>query len=652
MHYQWGWLMLNRMAVCLFLFFVAGGLPALAAEGPPADTASVQTTWQLLSYIAVDYSGAVANGAVISQSEYAEMTEFAQTAAKRIDTLPDKSARADLQKRVAALQRAIADKATADRVAILANDGAAELIKAYPIPLTPKAAPDLARGAQLYQTHCAACHGAAGAGDGPQAASLDPPPIAFTDRARARQRSIFGLAQVIDQGVEGTSMPSFAALPAQDRWALAFYVGGFAYPASTAAEGEQLWKSDATLRQSFDMKSLVMTTPAALAASMGEDKAVALVTYLRHHPDAVTAQQASGTLTLARTRLAAAVAAYEKGDGKQASNLALSAYLDGFEPIEPIIASRNKALMVRIETAMAQVRSSIAGHASVADVRAELAALDGLFAEAELAMAPDQASAAASFVGAFTILAREGLEALLIIVAMIAFLHKAERAEMLPYVHAGWAVALGAGALTWALATWVIAISGASRELTEGFGSVFAAVVLLWVGLWMHGKSQAQQWQHYIHDKMRGALTTRRSGWLLFGLAFVVAYREIFETILFFAALWTQGNGGAVLGGALSAVVALGVIAWILLHYSRTLPIGKFFAYSSLLIAVLAVVLIGKGVAALQEAGYLPIALLHGAPRIELLGIFPTTQGVAAQILMAMLLVAGVLWNRHQIKKA
>jgi high-affinity iron transporter len=57
-------------------------------------------------------------------------------------------------------------------------------------------------------------------------------------------------------------------------------------------------------------------------------------------------------------------------------------------------------------------------------------------------------------------------------------------------------------------------------------------------------------------------------------------------------------------------------------------------------------------VAALQEAGYLPIALMHGAPRIELLGIFPTTQGVAAQILMAMLLVAGVLWNRHQIKKA
>src|SRR5690606_23417907 len=128
------------------------------------------------------------------------------------------------------------------------------------------------------------------------------------------------------------------------------------------------------------------------------------------------------------------------------------------------------------------------------------------------------------------------------------------------YVHAGWAAALSAGALTWVAATWLIAISGASRELTEGFGSLFAAVVLLWVGLWMHGKSHAQQWQRYIREKMQGVLT-RRSGWFLFGLAFLVVYREVFETILFYTALWTQGNGGAVIGGALGAVVLLGLIA-------------------------------------------------------------------------------------------
>jgi high-affinity iron transporter len=446
-------------------------------------------------------------------------------------------------------------------------------------------------------------------------------------------------------------MAAFDTLPPQDRWALAFYAGGFAYPPSAAAAGERLWQGDAALRQRLDMERLVALTPAALAAEIGEDKAVALMAYLRHHPDAVLDQQATGTLTLARNRLAAALTAYEKGDRKQATDLALSAYLDGFEPIEPIVAARDKALMVRIETAMAQVRSSIARQAPVADVRAQLATLDGLFGEAEHALTPERASATSSFIGAFTILAREGLEAILIVVAMLAFLRKAERPEMLPYVHGGWAAALGAGALTWVAATWVIAISGASRELTEGFGSVFAAVILLWVGLWMHGKSHAEQWQRYIREKMQGVLT-RRSGWFLFGLAFLVVYREVFETILFFTALWTQGNGGAVLGGALSAAVLLGLVAWGMMRYSRTLPIGQFFAYSSLLIAVLAVVLIGKGTAALQEAGYLPITPLAGIPRIELLGLYPTVQGVAAQALMVVLLIAGVAWNRHQAGKA
>src|SRR3546814_9050904 len=118
----------------------------------------------------------------------------------------------------------------------------------------------------------------------------------------------------------------------------------------------------------------------------------------------------------------------------------------------------------------------------------------------------------------------------------------------------------------------------------------------------MQGKSRADQWQRYIRDKLDKALSAR-SAWFLFLLAFVVVYREVFETILFYAALWTQGNGGAILGGAGTAMIVLGVIGWAMLRYSRKLPIAQFFAYSSALIAVLAVVLAGKGVAALQEAG-------------------------------------------------
>jgi high-affinity iron transporter len=274
-----------------------------------------------------------------------------------------------------------------------------------------------------------------------------------------------------------------------------------------------------------------------------------------------------------------------------------------------------------------------------------------LFGEAETVLGASEASSTASFLAAFTILLREGLEAILIVIAMIAFLNKAGRRDVLPYVHGGWIAALGAGVVTWVVATWVIGISGAARELTEGFGSLLAAVVLLWVGVWMHGKSHADSWQRYIRDKM-GAALNKQSAWFLFALAFVVVYREVFETILFYAAIWAQGNGGAMLAGAAAASVILAGIAVAMMKFSRRLPIGEFFRYSSWLIAVLAVVLIGKAASALQEAGYLPVNPLPGFPRVELLGLYPTREGVIAQVVMAVLLIAGFLWNNSRASKA
>ncbi|ODP37478.1 iron permease [Sphingomonas turrisvirgatae] len=616
-----------------------------------AQTAPAQTIWRLLDYIAVDYPEAIADGKVVNPTEYDEMKEFSATASKLIGELPATPAKANLARQATALERIIATKAPPPAIAAAARGLAADLIKSYPVPLAPSVAPDFARGKALYAQHCASCHGVTGNADGPQAKDLEPPAIAFTDEARARERSVFALYQVIEQGLDGTSMTSFAELPPQDRWALAFYAGSFAYPDDKASSGKALWAADAALRKSFDLERLVGLTPAALAAELGEDRAQQVTAYLRRNPEAAATNQASGTLTLARSRLDEALAAYGRGDRKAATDLALSAYLDGFEPVEAVLSARDNALMIRIEGAMADLRAAIARGDPVAAVQSRVSTLDGLFAAAETALAPSEASATSSFVAAFTILVREGLEAILIVIAMITFLAKADRRDVLPYVHGGWIAALVAGAGTWAAATWLITVSGASRELTEGFGGVFAALVLLWVGIWMHGKSHADAWQRYIRDKLGHALN-RRSAWFLFGLAFIVVYREVFETILFYAAIWSQGNGGAVIAGALAASAVLAVIAFVMLRYSRTLPIGKFFAYSSALIAVLAVVLIGKGSAALQEAGYLPITPWAGLPRSELLGIYPTRETIVAQLVMGTMLVLGFLWNRRSAAKA
>ncbi len=625
--------------VMLALAAVAAAAPAHAQT--PAQ--QVQTSWRLLDYIAVDYREAVAGGRIINQLEYDEMVEFSGSVSETLAALPEKPERAALIRDARALEGAIAAKAEPADVARRAKGLSQRLLDAYPVPLAPAQVPDVARGASLYAQNCASCHGAKG--EGPPAnsdfARLDPAPIPFADRERARDRSVFSLYQVVTQGLEGTAMQSYASLSDEDRWALAFYSGTLAYPDASA--GERIWREDESVRALVpDLAALIAITPAELEAKIGPEKAAAVIAYLRSNPEAVTARAggSNASLQLARERLRESVAAYARGDRAQANSFALSAYLDGFEPVEAVLATRDGALMGRVEQAMAGFRVAIARGEPEPQLRSRLTRVEALLDEAERALAPEASSGLATFLGAFAILLREGLEALLVVIAMIAFLTKAGRRDALPYVHGGWVAALVAGAATWVVATYAISISGQSREVTEGVGALLAAVILLSVGVWMHGKAQADEWRRYIAEKMTGALS-RGSAWFLFGLAFIVVYREVFETILFYAALWTADNGGTILAGALTAAVLLAVIAWAMLKLSRKLPIGQFFRYSAILIAVLAVVLAGKGVGALQEAGVIGVTPVPGVPRVPILGLLPTAEAIGAQLLMIAALVIG-----------
>ena len=613
-----------------------------------ADDAAVQTTWRLLDYIAVDYRGAIADGEIISQLEYDEMREFTASVTERLAALPPHETRPRLVAEARALEAAVARRVPPAQVERDARALAEALLAAYPVPLAPTELPNLGRGAALYAEQCAACHGADGAARVAAAAALDPPPIDFTDRSRARDRSIFALYQVTTQGLEETSMQSFAHLPPEDRWALAFHVGRFAYPDDLAAEGERLWRSDPGVRALVpDLQALVSLTPAALAARIGEDRATAVTAYLRGHPDLVVQRAGTGSLAIAQDRLARSLAAYRQGQRDQASDLALEAYLEGFEPVEALLGARDGNLVVQVEREMGELRAAIGREAPAEDVAARVERLQALFGEAEAALAPDAASATSTFLGSFAILLREGLEALLIVIAMITFLVRADRRELLRWVHAGWIAALVGGVATWWAATHIITISGADRELTEGFGSVLAAAVLLFVGIWMHDKAQAGAWQAYVKAKLDRALG-QGSAWLLFGLAFVAVYREVFETIIFFAAIGAQGESGAMVGGIAVAAVLLAVIAWAMLRVSRRLPIAKFFQYSAALIAVLAVVLAGKGFAALQEAGLIGVTPLAGFPRSPILGLYPTLETLGAQAVTILLLAAGFYRSRRR----
>ena len=606
--------------------------------------------WQILDYLSVDYAGAVRDGAVVSESEFDEMREFARTARTKIMQLQPRPEQPVLVKDADALVAAIDAKKDPQSVAHAAKSLGDGLLAAYPIPLAPRTAPDVKLGSSVYAANCASCHGVTGKGDGPAAARLYPPPIAFTNANRARQRSVFALYQIVGQGIPGTAMPAFGRLSDADRWAVATYLGQFSHEPRQVDDGAQLWNTDETVRREVGgLEGFVRQSEAELSTKVGVQKAASAMAFLHLHPDVLTALAAGQTMKVARERLAQSVAAYEGGDAKRATDLALASYLDGVEPFEQALAARNEDLKNDIEAQMGRLRSLLAARAPVEDVRKQAAALTELFTDAEHTLAPSEADASAVFFGSFTILVREGIEALLVVVGMLAFLRKAQRFELLPYVHAGWTGALAAGALTWAAATYLVSISGANREVTEGLSSLFAAAVLLSVGVWMHQKSAAGKWQAYLHDKMSAALTTR-SALFLFGLSFIAVYREVFETILFYAAMWDQGQNSAVLLGLGAGSATLAVISVLLLKFSARLPIGKFFQISSWLVAVLAVVLTGKGIAALQEAGWIaPHAI--AAPRLEVLGIYPSTVGLAAQVIVLLALVAFFMRDVHRARE-
>ena len=627
-------------AMRLILLALALCLSATASAEEP----DVRTTWRLLDYIAVDYASAVSDGRVADEFEYREMVEFSDVVARQVAAFPDTKDNQALIRRSDQLRALIANKEPAERVGRFARALAASLLTAYPVPLAPSQAPDLVRARTLFAQNCASCHGAAGSAPPAAMQALDPPPIDFTDIDRARQRSAFGLYQVITQGLEGTSMASFASLSDEDRWALAFYAGSIAF--EDVAKGERIWREDDGIRQLVpDLQTLAALTPESLAEQIGEDRALAVMAYLRANPDAVGQANDAGSLAFVRDMLDRSLSAYQAGDREEARELALSAYLDGFEPLEALLATRDGGLMREVEQALGQFRAGIESGANPSELQQLRARIDSLLARAEEALAPEAASEISTFLGAFTILLREGIEALLVVIAMIAFVKKSQRSEVLPYVHGGWIAALLAGVATWVVATYFVSISGASREMTEGIGALLAAVILVSVGIWMHGKSQAEEWRRYIQEKMGKALS-RGSAWFLFGLAFVVVYREAFETILFYAALWNPQSSGILLAGALSAVALLALIAWAMLRYSRKLPITQFFRYSAILIAILAVILAGKGVGAFQEAGVLTATFIAGLPRLAELGFFPTVETIVAQLLTLLALIVGFRVNR------
>ena len=618
------------------VFAIAVGLSLSFA----AQADNLQQLLQLVDYVGVDYAEAVADGKVIHEGEYQEMQDFSSGIAQLIQTLPDGEGKQVLQQQAARLAGLVADKADASEVRRVTATMRESVIANYQVTVVPRKQVDLQRGAALYAEQCASCHGAQGDGNGPLAKGLEPPPIDFTDRERYAQRTLYGLYNTITQGVADTSMQSYHELPAEDRWALAFYVGSIAAQSDADRLDAETLLADPGLKPLFDVQKLTVTTPAEAAQQYGEAGAQ-LMAYLRTHPELVFQQKSP--LTFSRNRLDDVLAAYRAGDSKQAYQLAVEAYLEGFELVEQALNAIDPALRLRVEQDMTTLRTRIRQGAPLAELEQEVAAIQSLLDESADRLQTTGLSGGAAFTAAFFILLREGLEAILVVAALAAFLVKTGHRQNMRYLHAGWIGALVLGFFTWWASVSLVEISGTSREVTEGLAALLATAILFYVGFWLHDKTSAAQWKKFIETHVNRALSSGTL-WGLAGLSFIAVYREVFETILFYQALWVQADEAGqsmALAGFVIAAGILAVLALLIMRYSARLPLRQFFSVTGILMFVLAVIFAGKGVAAMSEAGYIPYVYIS-FPRIELLGIYPNLPGLLLQL--GLLLLALYLW--------
>ena len=632
-----------RMFVCFIAILgMAGANRAVPAAQDPAPTVA-----HMLGYIGVDYPATVAKGKVKDSAEYAEQGEFAGRVRELLAKLPEVPEKADLLKQAAQLARLIQTKADGERVAALTERMRETLVRAYNVTVAPRHAPDLAKAATLYEAQCAGCHGTEGRGNGALAKGLDPAPVDFKERARQEQRSVYALYNAITLGVPGTAMQSYAQTLSEDeRWMLAFQVSNFLDNDETRRTGAALWKGDKYRAQFPGLRQITNLSPRQANATFGAEGPMVLA-YLRSAPQQVTPKESP--LVFSARLLNESLTRYKEGQAELAYELAVSAYLEGFELAEAGLATVKPELKQQVEREMYTYRNLIKSRASVAELTPVVQRIEVLLAQARSLLDDASLTPAVAFTSSFVILLREGLEAILLLAVIVAFLIKTARRDALKYIHIGWIMALLLGIATWVIAAYVVDISGANRELTEGITALLAAAILLYVGFWLHNKLQAQRWKEFIETKIHGALNDGAL-WSIALVAFIAVYREVFETVLFYQTLWLQaGSGGQhmVLVGFGSAAAALVVLAWLIFKFSVRLPLRLFFAVNSVLLYLLAVVFAGKGVAALQEAGKLPMSPVH-FPTIDVLGIHPSLEGLGLQALLIMAAAVFVFLNRRK----
>ncbi len=631
-------ILISAVSSFLLLASPQQGVQSPASSGDMAPVVQrIATTVQLA---AQEYRIGVSGGRVIMAAEVEEAGLFLAEARRTAERLPPESSRATigaLDEMIAAVNRT----ADPDSLAAAARTLTSGLAERYGVDVdqVPTSAPPLARGAQVYQQNCAGCHGLAGRGDGPDGLGLTPPPGALSDGVRLVDVSPLDFYRRITIGVAGTAMPAYETrLSAADRWAAAAYATLLRYPAPAGEVPPGL--------RSFGTTARMSDIQVAEALGVPMERASAVIAAVRSFHGQEAGAEAAVVFADVNRRLDSVLTLAAAGQRAEASGEAFEAYLT-FEQVESGVRAVDPALAAELEAEFATLRGRAGGGATAEELstlRAELAT--GL-ARAERVLGKPM-TRTELFVQSFVILLREGLEAILVIGALIAFLVKTGNARRRRDIHFGVGAAIVVSLLTAVAFETVFRISAASQEVLEGVTMLVATAALFYVSYWLLSKMEVAKWNRFVKGKVQDALVSG-SAFALPSVAFLAVYREGVETVLFYKALLVAGPAsGAVMPVVLGIAAASGVLGVVYILINRfgvRLPLKPFFGVTSAFLYYMAFVFMGKGIAELQGGGVVPITVVSWAPQIERLGIYRTVESLAAQGVLLVLLLGALVWT-------
>ncbi|MCX8573744.1 MULTISPECIES: FTR1 family iron permease [unclassified Gilliamella] len=304
------------------------------------------------------------------------------------------------------------------------------------------------------------------------------------------------------------------------------------------------------------------------------------------------------------------------------------------------------------EYQFAKIKRLMSDGASNKTVRAEIDVILKMLHEDANELDGKKESGWSVLLASFIIIFREGLEAILVIAAISAYLVRSGNVQMVKVVYMSSLFAVFASVLAAIALNSIVNLSGANQEIIEGVAMLLATVVLFFISNWMFSKAEAEAWKNYVEGKVKSAISSGSSIALGFA-AFLAVFREGAETILFYQAMLSESREhmDMVWYGLAIGTLVLAIIFIIIRFGTMRLPLKPFFIGTSILMYIMAIAFAGGGVKELQEADIIHVTPVDFVRSIEVLGIYPTVETLLPQIFMVIVVAFSISYYKTKYLK-